>query len=103
MHNALIGVPASAREEVWQWLSWQYQATHLPQWNFPEELCGEEAFARLSKMATEYEHSITVDIGEFSNTTDRNEGGSCMWAWFSTLGGVCIVRDMHADVSSHTV
>lgn len=59
----VAGVPASIREDVWQWLSRQYQAAHLPQWSFPEELCGEEAFTRLSQQNTEYEHSITVDIG----------------------------------------
>ncbi len=61
--SVFAGVPATCREEVWAWLSDLYQDTHNPDWVFPEELQGERAFHELSQCTTEYEHSISVDIG----------------------------------------
>lgn len=58
-----IGVPPSLREEVWQFLSQLFQAQHKPDWEFPAGLCKEGAFNELRELTTDYEHSITVDLG----------------------------------------
>lgn len=59
----MSGVPPSLREEVWQFLSELFQARHHPEWQFPAELSRPEALAVLGEQTTEYEHSITVDLG----------------------------------------
>lgn len=59
-----VGVPPSRREEVWQLLSDLYQARRKGDWQYPEELCGEEALNELGQQTTEYEHSIEVDLSK---------------------------------------
>lgn len=59
----VTGVPPSRREEVWEFLSKLYLTRNQPEWDFPEELCGEVAFKQLGQMPTEYEHTITMDLG----------------------------------------
>lgn len=60
----MLGVPPSRREEVWQLLSDLYQARNKEDWQYPEELCGKEAFDALGQQTTEYEHIIEVDLSK---------------------------------------
>ncbi len=61
----LLGVPPSRREEVWHYLSELYQHRNRLDWDHPEVLSGEIAFHQLGQETTEYEHNITVDIGQY--------------------------------------
>ena len=62
--RAYTGVPPSQREEIWEFLSNLYQARNKEEWQYPGELCGREAFRRLSQQSTEYEHSIQIDLSK---------------------------------------
>lgn len=61
----LTGVPPSRREEVWQYLSDQFQARSRPEWQVPTQLLEKKDFQQLSKESTEYEHNIMVDLSKF--------------------------------------
>ena len=67
------GVPPSCREEAWQLLSNLYQARNKPDWRFPAELEGEEAFHQLDQETTEYQHSIEVDLSKCTLSLFSND------------------------------